>query len=1241
MKITLKIRLSFIIFFCFFNQLTLAAQNKILESGSIWKFYDLGSLDNSNWKENTYNTSIWQEGPSELGYGDGDESTTLGYGGNPNNKYITTYFKNSFYLSSSRQLNCQIKMDDGAVVYLNGVEVYRNGLPSGEILSSTLAVGFIDENNWYSFSIPANLVEAGTNVFAVEIHQNSISSSDISFDLTVTAQAPPPVSGIYINEIMADNSGTISDNSGSFSDWFEIFNNTNAPFDLSNYYITDSKSNLTKYQFPNNPSALTIPPLGYKIIWASGETLNGPDHVSWSLSKNGEFVGLINPDGITVLDSLSFPSIKTDLSFGRLKENIDSLVYFSPASPNFENQNSNAYSGFIQNANFDMESGFYQTPFSVNIPYSVPHSTIYYTLDCSDPNPNNITPVTYSVKNRYPQDFGEPLYEFETKSYKSFLYTSALAVNSKINTPNYFSNFSTRNSRYPFQPEQNIPKATVIRSITVKPGFLSSDIQTKTYFIKDENAPNNNVFTLPVISLNTQENNLFGYNNGIMTPGAQFDNYYLQFGWNFNVGNYMSSGNAWERSGNFEFFKNNNIIYNEKIDIRIHGNSSRAFSKKGFRVYFNSNKKLFPNDPNKESKTILIKNPSTLDVPCHDLSMRVFSNLNIQIQKTYPAISFVNGEYWGIYNVMDHINDNYLENKYDLPKENFDVYKDGYFESGSENAKNQLITFLNNYNFSNQSNYDSLTALVDMENFTEMMISEIYSNNTDWPVNNTFLWRYQKNVNRLSTKSDLDGRWRWILIDFDATLYSQNDNALFRNMYNSSALESLILRKALENNDYKNSFINRFSDLLNTHFKYSRTSVILNTFKNEYLPELQKDYDRWEGLTPSVWLNRVNNLSAFFLNRNDIQINQLKDHFNLSNTYELNIIVQDSTQGFVKVNTIDINSTTPGINENWPNWTGTYFSETPVTIIAKPKIGYKFLYWILNGQNISDSLLTINLNSNISYTAIFEQMIISENPFPVSYTLAQCPYKFSEWLSTSTLGSFPNSMAFCYFNQQDPTLESKIEGFTNGLYNHGSKSRISGLNELGVSFINTNSSTENAGYPNGKLGGAILALNTIGLDTVKLTWKARTITVGSRKYALRLQYREGDLLQFKDFNPVIEYLSSNFSGDSSTFKDILLPTEILNKPYIQLIWKYYYTGIGTTGSRDQLAIDDIEVKTIKTIFSDTSNYFPIMENYSNYYTNSEIGGISELKFVNSALLLPGTVINNGDVILIEQRVCEE
>jgi hypothetical protein len=160
----------------------------LLPRGSVWRFLDDGTDQGTAWRAISFNDTAWKSGPAKLGYGD-PATTVVGFGPNSASKYITTYFRRSFSVTGARNivsLTGRLLRDDGAVVYLNGSEIYRANMPPGTVnylTRASSAVGGADETTYFDFSIDPAALREGNNVFAIEIHQSAPDSSDLGFDL--------------------------------------------------------------------------------------------------------------------------------------------------------------------------------------------------------------------------------------------------------------------------------------------------------------------------------------------------------------------------------------------------------------------------------------------------------------------------------------------------------------------------------------------------------------------------------------------------------------------------------------------------------------------------------------------------------------------------------------------------------------------------------------------------------------------------------------------------------------------------------------------------------------------------------------------------------------------------------------------------------------------------------------------------------------------------------------------------
>lgn len=179
-----------ICFFSFFSVLTGTAQTTLVATGTSWKYLDNGSNQGTAWYGTSFSDVSWASGNAQLGYGDGDEATTVSYGPSSSAKYITTYFRKTISVADASLFSnytLNVKRDDGVVVYINGVEKYRENMPSGSITYTTAAAGTCSDDgaNFLTTTLASGSLTTGTNVIAVEIHQVNGSSSDISFDLSL------------------------------------------------------------------------------------------------------------------------------------------------------------------------------------------------------------------------------------------------------------------------------------------------------------------------------------------------------------------------------------------------------------------------------------------------------------------------------------------------------------------------------------------------------------------------------------------------------------------------------------------------------------------------------------------------------------------------------------------------------------------------------------------------------------------------------------------------------------------------------------------------------------------------------------------------------------------------------------------------------------------------------------------------------------------------------------------------
>lgn len=164
----------------------------LLPARATWKYLDTGVTPSAAWKNLLFNDSNWKTGPAPIGYGVGDEASIAGYGGNAGNKFITTWFRKSFVVENPADfyaLVLGVRRNDGAVIYLNGQEIYRGNMPAGAFSPSTVATNgtdWLDRQLLFERNVDTSALVAGTNIVSIEVHLRSTSSGDMGFDFTLT-----------------------------------------------------------------------------------------------------------------------------------------------------------------------------------------------------------------------------------------------------------------------------------------------------------------------------------------------------------------------------------------------------------------------------------------------------------------------------------------------------------------------------------------------------------------------------------------------------------------------------------------------------------------------------------------------------------------------------------------------------------------------------------------------------------------------------------------------------------------------------------------------------------------------------------------------------------------------------------------------------------------------------------------------------------------------------------------------
>lgn len=798
---------------------------------------------------------------------------------------------------------------------------------------------------------------------------------------------------VVINEVITSNSTVITDDDGSYEDWVELYNTGAEAINLEGYGLTDLSSNPYQWTFP----AYWIEPGEHLLIWCSDKNrtdINFPLHTNFKISSGGEVITLTKPNGETA-DSYPAVLVPQNFTYGRQTDGSANFVYFPEPTPGATNNTSTGYSDVLEPPVFSVNGGFYTDSFSLTISHADPGVTIIYTTDGSDPDIDNLSGTTYQYKNEYPFEEGElPSDNFLTKSFQSMPYSTPLTIADRTSQPNDISTISSTFDADPsyYIPDFNVFKGTVVRARAYKTGALTSKIVTQSYFVSPQGTDR---FSIPVISISLDEDKFFDYHDGIYVAGADFDNWRLENpdepALYSESSNYNRSGEATEQIGHFNYFVNGSEVLNQQVGIRINGGGTRAFQHKSLRLYARSelgagtfNYPIFPNESYTSYKRLVLRNSGNdffntyyKDAFTHELVEKT----GLDNQAYQPSVIFLNGEYWGMLNIRERLDRHYFERKYGIVEEDIEILGDEYLvEEGSDEHFWAMYSYLENNSLADNANYDYINTQMDVENFRDYFITNIFIQNTDWPGWNTFFWRKNTAFDPGAPYGN-DGRWRTAVKDTDAgfgLMLDVNDHNTLEFATATDGPEwpnpewsTLILRRLLENESFELSFINRFADMMNTFFLPERVIALSNQFAAVIEPEIAQQINRWSApYSFAWWLESQNVIETFAMERPEYQREHIRAKFGIANDITATLNVNDDTNGYVKINTINITPDTPGVSANPYPWTGIYFHNIPVTLTAVPLAGYAFSHWSGDVSG-TEAQITYTPTGNFSVTANF------------------------------------------------------------------------------------------------------------------------------------------------------------------------------------------------------------------------------------------------------------------------------
>ena len=626
-------------------------------------------------------------------------------------------------------------------------------------------------------------------------------------------------------------------------------------------------------------------------------------HAGFKLAS-GETI-VISDSNEVILDSVYIPADLTNtISRGRLPDGTGNWCYFNPPSPNLSNAQNTCYAGQVQAPTTNVTSGYYNGAQLVTVS-SAPNTATYFTTNGDVPDQND------------------------------FLVTGPISMNQS--------------------------SVLSLRSFSNSGPMLPSAIVDHTYIINEDN------HELPVISIITDEANLWDWNSGIYVMGPNASPNYPHFGSNF--------WQPWSKKSRMEFFDaSQQKQFDAIFDLEIHGGWSRAEPQKSFRI---DAKSIYTGDieyaliPGKPERTAY-NNFNLRNGGQHGASDRIqdavisrlAKNTSIDRMGYQACIVYLNGAYWGLYGLREKIDEHYVESNHGISSKKVDLMNWNGALAGSEDHFAATYSLLQNTPTNDPNFIDLFSSRFDIHNYIDYFIFQTYIQNQDWlgiawGLNNTKLWR----------PDTTGGRWRYVLYDTDAGLGHFGQN-IYENYIelarNPSApnTHSDLFDQALNNAEFKCRFTNRYDDLINTTFQPTSFNTTVNELATSIEAAIPDHIAEWNSqmgpYSVSAWEYHVNDLKQYNSSRIATARQHLNQSLGLQGQHQINLESAPAQAGRIQVNSLQ-----PELP-----WNGIYHGGCPVTTKARPRKGFIFSHWssprpAYNNRKADSIEVAVNTNTTL------------------------------------------------------------------------------------------------------------------------------------------------------------------------------------------------------------------------------------------------------------------------------------
>lgn len=647
---------------------------------------------------------------------------------------------------------------------------------------------------------------------------------------------------VVINEVCASNLTLALDGGGQDSDYIELYNPSFTAVPLGGFCLTDAEDVQEGRSLPE----VMLPPRSYLLLFADGsgrglqvyEGEGGEEqrflYLDFKLRERGESVTLFDSAG-RVVDRVEVPPLTADVSYARLEDGWQTVKNGTPGESN--EGLSPVVLPTLEAPVFSVKSGFYEEPFSLSLTAGE-GETVYYTTDGS-----------------LPTAASEP-------------YTEPILIQDASGTENVYAAITGISREGDYIPADRVDKGTLVRAVSVNDAGEVSEAVSQIYFVGygEKSAYDG----IQVLSMEAEPEDFFSEDRGIYMLGEDYrewEGYRKDMGHSFEA-NYTHPDRTKERRVKVTLFDaDKHLAGEEEIGVRIRGGSSRNMRQKGFNFY----------DRDAYGEDVLglgarmLRTSGSIDTNVTMLrdvfNQSLVAEENLDTQPGEPCMVFLNGEFWGLYNLQARYGEEYYKEKYGIDEDNLIVIKRESHVSVGEEADialyQELLDYARVHDLSEPENYEAIGRMMDMQSFIEQYCFEIYIGNSDWPLNNVCCWRVRE---KDEDNPYGDGRWRFGVYDTDEStgIYKDGMCTYDSNPFTEEAhwagspFTTKLMSQLLANVDFRKQFEQTFYDMVKKNFAYPHVHDKLYEMAARYEKPMVESWHRFndgEYTADTFWEN--------------------------------------------------------------------------------------------------------------------------------------------------------------------------------------------------------------------------------------------------------------------------------------------------------------------------------------------------------------------------------------------------